>query len=44
MIQNLNLNIVGCDVVEYNPDRDINGVTAMVAAKVVKEILGKLVG
>uniref|UniRef100_UPI0040481A56 agmatinase n=2 Tax=Roseivirga sp. TaxID=1964215 RepID=UPI0040481A56 len=41
MIQNLNLNIVGCDLVEYNPDRDINGVTAMVAAKVVKEILAK---
>ncbi|MGK0488425.1 MAG: arginase family enzyme [Candidatus Endobugula sp.] len=44
MIQKLNLNIVGCDVVEYNPNRDLNGVTAMVAAKVVKEILGKLVG
>ncbi|MGK0488752.1 MAG: agmatinase [Candidatus Endobugula sp.] len=44
MIQNLNLNIVGCDVVEYNPDRDINGVTAMVAAKVVKELLAKLIG
>ncbi len=41
MIQNLNLNIVGCDVVEYNPDRDLNGVTAMIAAKVVKEILAK---
>jgi agmatinase len=41
MIQNLNLNIVGCDVVEYNPERDINGVTAMVAAKVVKELLAK---
>ena len=43
MIQNLNLNIVGCDVVEYNPDRDLNGATAMVAAKVVKELLAKLV-
>lgn len=42
MIQNLNLNIVGCDVVEYNPDRDINGVTAMVAAKVVKELVVKI--
>jgi agmatinase len=44
MLQKLNLNIIGCDVVEYNPDRDINGVTAMVAAKVVKELLAKLVG
>lgn len=42
MIQKLDLNIVGCDVVEYNPDRDLNGVTAMVAAKIVKELLAKL--
>lgn len=39
IIQSLKLNIVGLDVVEYNPDRDLNGVTAMVAAKVVKELL-----
>lgn len=30
--------IIGADVVELNPDRDINGVTAMVAAKIVKEL------
>lgn len=42
MIQKLDVHIVGCDVVEYNPDRDINGVTAMVAAKVVKEFLAKM--
>ena len=30
--------IVGGDVVEYNPSRDINGMTAVVAAKLVKEI------
>jgi arginase family enzyme len=30
--------IVGGDVVEYNPDRDINGMTAAVAAKFVKEL------
>lgn len=30
--------IVGADVVEYNPTRDINGMTAMVAAKFVKEL------
>ena len=30
--------IVGADVVEYNPARDINGVTAVVAAKLVKEL------
>lgn len=42
MIQKLDANIVGCDVVEYNPDRDINGVTGMVAAKIVKELVAKL--
>jgi arginase len=31
--------LVGADVVELNPDRDLNGVTAVVAAKLVKEII-----
>ena len=35
--------IVGVDVVEYNPVRDVSGVTATVAAKIVKEILGKMI-
>jgi agmatinase len=30
--------IVGADIVEYNPARDINGMTAVVAAKFVKEL------
>ncbi|NNM78184.1 agmatinase family protein [Sphingomonas sp. ID1715] len=30
--------IVGGDVVELNPDRDLNGMTAAVAAKLVKEL------
>jgi len=34
--------IVGADVVEYNPVRDIDGITATAAAKVLKEILGKM--
>jgi arginase len=34
--------IVGADVVEFNPARDPTGMTAMVAAKIVKEILGKM--
>jgi arginase len=34
--------IVGMDLVEYNPDRDLNGVTAMVAAKVAKEMIDLL--
>jgi arginase len=35
--------IVGADLVEYNPVQDIAGVTASVAAKVLKEILGKMI-
>jgi arginase family enzyme len=30
--------IVGADIVEYNPTRDVNGMTAVVAAKLVKEL------
>jgi arginase family enzyme len=30
--------LVGADIVEYNPSRDINGVTAVLAAKLVKEV------
>ncbi|WP_420387460.1 agmatinase [Roseivirga sp.] len=43
IIQSLDLNVVGLDLVEYNPDRDINGVTAMVAAKITKELLSLLI-
>jgi arginase len=35
--------IVGADVVEYNPVQDVAGVTATVTAKIVKEILGKMI-
>jgi arginase len=35
--------IVGADVVEYNPVQDFGGVTATVTAKVVKEMLGKMI-
>jgi arginase len=30
--------IVGADIVEYNPARDLNGVTAVLAAKLIREI------
>lgn len=35
--------IVGADLVEFNPVRDVDGLTAMVAGKMVKEILGKMI-
>ncbi len=34
--------IVGADVVELNPSRDLNDMTAMVGAKLVKEIAGAM--
>lgn len=42
VIQRLEGTLVGADVVEYNPVRDPSGVTAMVAAKFVKEIAAKM--
>ena len=35
--------IVGADVVEYNPVRDLDGLTAATAAKIVKELVGKMI-
>lgn len=35
--------IVGADLVEYNPVQDIGGLTATVAAKILKDILGKMI-
>jgi arginase len=35
--------IVGADIVEYNPVQDIEELTAGVAAKILKEILGKMI-
>jgi len=34
---------VGADIVEYNPVQDLDGITTTVAAKLVKEILGKMI-
>lgn len=34
--------VIGADIVEYNPGRDINDMTAMVAAKFVKELAALL--
>ena len=35
--------IVGADIVEYNPSRDVSELTATVAGKILKEILGKMI-
>ena len=35
--------VVGADLVEFNPAQDVSGMTATVAAKMLKEILGKMI-
>ena len=35
--------IIGADLVEFNPTRDATGLTATVAAKILKELLGKMI-
>jgi agmatinase len=42
LIQRLPLPLVGADVVEVNPGCDPSGVTASVAAKLVKELAGRM--
>jgi arginase len=42
VIQRLQGEIVGGDVVEFNPQMDSSGMTAMVAAKLVKEIAARI--
>jgi agmatinase len=42
IIQNLQGNLVGADIVELNPQRDSQDITAMVAAKLLREILGRM--
>jgi arginase len=42
LVQQLDGDLVAADVVEYNPRRDIGGLTATVAAKIVKEVAGRM--
>jgi len=44
IIQGIDAPIVGADIVEYNPARDVVDMTAMVGAKVLKEVLGRMIG
>jgi agmatinase len=43
MVQDVNGEVVGADVVEYNPRQDLADVTATVAAKIVKELAGRMI-
>jgi agmatinase len=42
LIQNVGGMVVGADVVEFNPSQDVGGLTAHVAAKLVKEVAGRI--
>ena len=42
VIQGIRAPLVGADVVEFNPSMDSSGMTAMVCAKLVKELAGKM--
>ncbi|CAL65983.1 agmatinase [Christiangramia forsetii] len=42
LIQNIDSEIVGADIVEYNPNRDFQNMTAFLAAKMMKEIISKM--
>jgi arginase family enzyme len=44
VLQRVRGGIVGADVVELNPARDVNGVTATLAAKLVKELASLIPG
>jgi arginase len=43
IVQRFTGRLVGADIVELNPSRDPSGVTAMVAAKLVKEVVARLI-
>ena len=42
LIQNLQVSLVGADIVELNPSRDPSGITTMAAVKLFKEIVGTM--
>lgn len=42
LIQNLNTPLIGVEIVELNPTRDLSNMTAMVAGKLYKELAAKL--
>ncbi|MDC0335639.1 agmatinase [Pseudodesulfovibrio sp.] len=44
IIHGVDAPIIGADIVELNPGRDVNTVTAMVAAKLIREVAGMMVG
>jgi len=42
LIQSIETEVIGADIVEYNPNRDFQNMTAFLAAKMMKEIIAKI--
>ena len=42
LVQNVGGLVVGADIVEFNPSQDVGGLTAHVAAKLVKELAARM--
>jgi arginase family enzyme len=42
VIQSLQIDVVAADLVEYNPLQDSSGITEMVAVKIFKELVAKM--
>lgn len=42
MIQSINAAVIGADIVEFNPKMDTSGMTAVVCAKILKELAAKM--
>jgi len=42
IIQSIPVPVIGADLVEYNPSRDLNNMTAMVGYKLFKELVAKM--
>lgn len=42
LIHNIGVPVIGADIVEYNPDQDIAGITAALTGKMMKEILATM--
>lgn len=42
LIHSIDTEIIGADIVEYNPERDFQKMTAFLASKMMRELLGKM--
>ncbi len=43
LVQNCGGRVIGADIVELNPERDTGDITARVAAKILKEVAGRMI-